>query len=97
MFENVRECSEMFGECSGMFCGRRAPSCGWLALLLLKLARLGMCRHNSFGFDPTGKAACCNSEKGKDIVWDADAEGSLFRLCVWCVGREALQQGLQSS
>ena len=84
MFENVRECSEMFGECSGMFCGWRALSCGWLALLLLKLARLGRCRHNSFDLDPTGKTACCNSEKRRDIVWDAMLKVVWF-VCVYGV------------
>jgi hypothetical protein len=72
---DVREGLRMFGDVRRRFggwrapsCGWLAPSCGWLALPLLRLARQGKCRHNSFGFGPAGKAEDCNSEEGVLMV-----------------------------
>ena len=72
---DVREGSRMFGDVRRRFggwrapsCGWLAPSCGWLALPLLRPARQGKCRHNSFGFGPAGKAEDCNSEEGVLMV-----------------------------
>lgn len=65
----VRKCSRMFADvrrCSEKFLWMARAELWMLALLLLRLARQGKCRHNSFGLDLAGKAACCNERKSLD-------------------------------